>query len=112
MTLLESLDAFARRFNENDRLRQMNRDWNRTIAIDVQGVPNCALVIEDGHMRVLPEVPQARDIALRAAEPVLVGIFGGELGPTEPYLDGRLTVQGSQEDVLRLDFLSMLIWGE
>ncbi len=112
MTLIESLDAFASRFNANERLRQMNRDWNRTIAIDVEGEPRCALVLEDGHMRVEPGAPSARDIALGAAEPVLVDIFGGELGPTEPYLDGRLTVQGSQEDVLRLDFLSMLIWGE
>ena len=33
-----------------------------------------------------------------------------EFGPVQKYLRGEITVQGSQEDVMRLDAISAVIW--
>jgi hypothetical protein len=41
-----------------------------------------------------------------------VDLFSGRITPTEPYLNGTLRVLGSEEDVMRLDFISLMIWGE
>jgi hypothetical protein len=39
-------------------------------------------------------------------------MFFGDITPTEPYLNGSLKILGSEDDITRLDFISLLIWGE
>jgi hypothetical protein len=39
-------------------------------------------------------------------------VFSGQMTPTEPYNAGDLLVKGHQDDIMRLDILSLLIWGE
>lgn len=109
-----SLDLFRDKVNQNARLRQMMRDWDREIAVvagDLQDAP-ASIEMRGGEMDWRPEPARSPQIVLTAPSAVLIGIFRGVETPTEPYLDGRLTVRGSQEDILRLDFLSLMIWGE
>ncbi len=110
--LRETVDAFAARVNRDDRLRKMVADWDRTIAL-VATDESVAAGFQVLAGRVLPlgEAPMGADVLLRADAATLIGVFRGDLSPTEPYVDGTLQVQGSQEDVLRLDFLSLMIWG-
>ena len=37
-------------------------------------------------------------------------MFWGDLNPVQKYLRGEITVKGSQEDVMRLDAISYVIW--
>lgn len=37
-------------------------------------------------------------------------MFWGDLNPVAKYLRGEIAVQGSQEDVMRLDAISSVIW--
>lgn len=112
--LFAALDQFRDKVNANGRLRQMNRDWNRDIDVVVRDQPDvhAAIRMREGQMEWLPEESESPDIVLTAPESVLIDIFSGRSTPTEPYLDGSLTLRGSQEDVLRLDFVSLMIWGE
>ncbi len=112
--LFAALDLFREKVNENARLRQMNRDWNRDIAVVVKDLPgvDAAISMREGQMDWRPEAASDPNIVLTAPADVLIGIFRGESTPTEPYLDGSLTLRGSQEDVLRLDFVSLMLWGE
>lgn len=110
--LSDALSEFADQINRDERLRQMIRDWNRwlrCVALDTGS--SAGLRVQDAEVHVV-DPPSEEDILLEGAEELLVGMFKGEVSPTEPYLDGRLRVKGSQEDVLRLDFLSLMIWGD
>jgi putative sterol carrier protein len=109
--LMAALEHFAARVNGDARLRKMIADWERTIALEGSDGAGGGLRVSGGRVEVV-DLPAEPDIRLRAASDILEGMFRGELSPTEPYVDGSLQVQGSQEDVLRLDFLSLMIWGE
>jgi hypothetical protein len=37
-------------------------------------------------------------------------MFWGDLNPVQKYLRGEIAVKGSQEDVMRLDAISYVIW--
>jgi len=37
-------------------------------------------------------------------------MFWGDLNPVQKYLRGEIKVKGSQEDVMRLDAISYVIW--
>lgn len=109
-----ALDQFREKVNQNARLRQMMRDWDREIEVvarDLADAP-ASITMRAGEMDWRPQPASTPQIVLTAPSQVLIGIFRGDETPTEPYLDGRLTVRGSQEDVLRLDFISLMIWGE
>lgn len=110
--LEENLMRFVARFNQNPRFQEMNRDWDRHIVVAAQEGGAYRLQLRDGVMSLDPEGTEPADIALTAPREVLSAIFDGRLSPTEPYMDGDLQVRGSQEDMLRLDVLTLLIWGD
>jgi putative sterol carrier protein len=109
--LREALIAFAARINADPRLRKMVADWERAIALETTEGAGVGMLVRGGEVLV-SDLPPAPDIRLSAPGSVLCAVFSGRMSPTEPYVDGSLRVEGSQEDVLRLDFLSLMIWGE
>jgi putative sterol carrier protein len=109
--LREALGEFAGRINQDPKLRKMVADWERAIALEATDGGGAGILVRAGEVTVT-DLPDTPDIRLRASGDILHAVFSGALSPTEPYVDGSLRVEGSQEDVLRLDFLSLMIWGE
>jgi putative sterol carrier protein len=110
--LSEALAVFAQRVNADGRLKQMNRDWNRTInLVPDDSADSAHLIYQSAEMTVASGLSELADIVLMAPEKILREIFLGQSSPTEPYLAGALRIKGSQEDMMRLDVLSLLIWG-
>lgn len=109
--LLEALQGFCGKANAHEELRKANRDWSRGIGIATREGERAFLQVERGAVRLAAEgiVP---DIWLEAPREVLVALFSGDITPTEPYLDGRLVLRGGADDLMRLDFISLMIWGE
>lgn len=113
MSVLSVLGEFAQSCNRNERLRTMNRDWTRTVAIlsDDTGTRHW-LASEAGEITVGEgDPPRSPDLEVRAPENILRAIFSGEMTPTEPYNAGDLLVRGSQDDLMRLDIITLLVWG-
>ncbi|MCY0881133.1 MAG: SCP2 sterol-binding domain-containing protein [Firmicutes bacterium] len=113
VSLGEVLEQFARACNANARLQAMNKDWNRVIhitAVDTQ--KTYGLTSQNGQIAATGEAVGAPDLEIEADAAVLQAVFSGKLAPVEPYNAGDLIVHGSSEDLLRLDILTMLIWGE
>ncbi|MDA8065501.1 MAG: SCP2 sterol-binding domain-containing protein [Thermaerobacter sp.] len=111
--LVHSLRSFRENCNANLQLKAMNRDWNRVIHVRVTDFTSeHTIVMREGHMEVQEGAPECADMIVSGPGGVLVDVFGGGVSPTEPYLAGELQVRGSQEDILRLDFISLMIWGE
>ncbi|HDP81438.1 MAG TPA: sterol carrier protein, partial [Spirochaetes bacterium] len=50
------------------------------------------------------------DIIVTASSEDLCDMFWGDLNPSQKYLDGLIKVKATQEDVVRLDAITMIIW--
>ncbi|MCR4420309.1 MAG: SCP2 sterol-binding domain-containing protein [Clostridia bacterium] len=111
----ECLADFRDRCNADPQLRRLLLDWDRDILVQATDADSSyVLTVRDGTVYLdhrggevgRPDVTVSAEIAL------LVELFSGRITPTEPYLNGTLKVLGTEEDVMRLDFISLMIWGE
>lgn len=107
----DSLESFAQSCNENDRLRAMNKDWNRTIQIQASDLGrDFTMVTDAGTVQVKDGRPAAADMVILSTAEILTQVFYGEVSPNEPYNAGTLRVQGKESDVLHLDFITAMLW--
>jgi putative sterol carrier protein len=112
--VLEAMKEYSSLSNGNARLRKMNRDWNKVIQFHAKDIN------QDFTMKVVAgEVteyragsPDTPDIIVTATSEIFCDMFWGDLNPTQKYLTGELQVKGSQEDIMRLDAISAVIWPE
>lgn len=110
--IAKSLEAFCEGYNKNQRLRQMNRDWNRVVLVQADDSTDAfTLLLAGEELSFSHGAPEAPDLKVVAAGDILTDLFWGDISPTEPYMDGTLKIFGSEEDVVRLDIISLLIWG-
>lgn len=107
------LEEFAEECNRNERLRKMNRDWSRLLQLDATDTGATYWIRSDqGLLTAGLGVVQGVDLKISAGENVLRDVFSGVITPTEPYNAGDLLVKGHQDDLMRLDIITLLIWGE
>jgi putative sterol carrier protein len=111
--LARALDAFVDRFQAEPRLKAMTAGWDRTIAIEPTDLAAPFwLRVEGGTLRRLPGPPAVPpEITMRAASDLLRAVFAGETSPTEPYMSGELRLIASEADVMRLDVITLMVWG-
>ncbi|MBE3589900.1 MAG: SCP2 sterol-binding domain-containing protein [Firmicutes bacterium] len=112
--LYDALRDFAERYAAEPRLKVMNRDWNRVIHVAPTDLEDAdfTLTLKDGVLTLQRGAPQAAQLVVRADSETLTDLFYGDISPTEPYMDGRLRVEASEEDTMRLDVITLMIWGE
>ncbi len=109
--LYDSLESFARSCNENERLMAMIKDWNRTMHIHATDLgAEATLVTQDGMMSAAKGAPAAADLALKSTAEILSQIFYGEVSPNDPYNAGTLRIEGPEADIVRLDFVTAMLW--
>lgn len=108
-----SLEAFAGGYNANERLKIMNRDWDRVIQVlttDIQSAHT--LELKNGELTFREGGTDNPDLTVLSDSEILADMFYGDITPTEPYMNGTLRIMGSEDDIIRLDFISLMIWGE
>jgi hypothetical protein len=112
--LRAALADFARRFAAEPRLKQMTQGWDRTIEVRASdlGVTE-RLRVEGGELTLLDggDAPPA-EIVMEAAGELLRDLFLGRISPTDPYMSGDLVLRASEQDVMRIDVITLMIWGE
>ncbi len=109
----EALRDFMRSFNSNDRLRLMNKDWNRVVlvkATDVESVHTW--ILKNGTLTLHEGLTADPDLTIISDSETLADIFYGDVTPIEPYNNGTLRIIGTEDDITRLDFICLMIWGE
>jgi len=110
--MAEVLERFATQFNSVPELPRMAAGWNRDLVIRARDAGWAhGLRVEAGRMGLCAPAAAAQ-IALEGPADVLAAIFRGELSPTEPYLDGTIAVRSSEEDMMKLDVFTLMVWGE
>lgn len=113
--VMEALAEYTKLSNSNARLRKMNRDWSKVVEFHAKDIQlEIVMKVEAG------EIIETRtgkstsppDIIITATSEIFCDMFWGDLNPTQKYLTGELQVKGSQEDIMRLDAISAVIWPE
>ena len=113
MTFMGVLQQFIGECNQDERLREMNRDWTRRIQfISEDSDERHYILCEEGFLSADRGELANPDMEIRATEDILKAVFSGQMTPTEPYNAGDLMVRGHQDDLMRLDIITLLIWGE
>jgi putative sterol carrier protein len=110
--LTEALADYTVSCNDNVRLRKMQRDWSRTLHFICSdtGV-TFSMEVDHGEILSTPEGHVGTpDIVVTTDSETFCDMFWGDLNPVQKYLRGEIKVKGSQEDVMRLDAISYVIW--
>ncbi|TYO96145.1 SCP2 sterol-binding domain-containing protein [Desulfallas thermosapovorans] len=110
-----SLQAFNEGYQKNKKLKIMNKDWNRVILIEASDIKSQhTLTLQNGELSITEGGPknQNADLVVTSDSETLADLFYGDITPTEPYMNGTLVIKGSEDDIVRLDFISLMIWGE
>ena len=50
------------------------------------------------------------DVVIECDSETMCDMFWGDINPTQKYLRGEIKVKGSQEDVMRIDAITAIIW--
>jgi putative sterol carrier protein len=91
----------------------MNRDWDRVVVIKATDVDSLhTLILKEGVVSLKEGALNSPDLTVISDSETLADIFYGDMTPTEPYNNGTLRIMGSEDDIIRLDFISLMIWGE
>lgn len=111
--ITESLQVFKDSYNSNERLKIMNRDWNRVVVVQATDIVSLhTLTVRDGVVSMKEGAAENPDLTVISDSETLADIFYGDVTPTEPYNNGILRIIGQEDDIIRLDFISLMIWGE
>ncbi len=110
--ILGALADYQVQCNNNKRLRRMQRDWSRLLHfvaedtgdVFTMNVVKGEIISNEAGAKGTP------DIIVTTHSENLCDMFWGDLNPSQKYLDGEIKVKASQEDVVRLDAITMIIW--
>jgi putative sterol carrier protein len=110
--ILEALADYQLQCNDNKRLRKMQRDWSKLLhfAADDTGDTFTMDVVKGEIVSYKAGAEGQPDIIVSAKSEDLCDMFWGDLNPSQKYLQGEIRVKASQEDVVRLDAITMIIW--
>jgi hypothetical protein len=107
VSLLESLMGFAVEYHARPELVAEQRGWSRTISLLAEDSGEAAGVrVDDGRIVELYDDGRTSDVTIRSHSSTLREILELKRSANEPYLFGELTVQGSEADFLRLDYIT------
>ncbi len=109
----EICEAFAdwrTRSNDNPRLTKMIKGWDRVVhfsASDTGDTFTMRVERQVLHELVVGHVDQP-DVIVTGTSEDFCDMFWGDLNPSEKYMAGEITLAGSQQDVMRIDAISMV----
>jgi hypothetical protein len=112
--LAETLRQFRDTVNADTRLRTTLKGWEPVIVVEATetGWKQCLVVRDCQIADIRAEGAQgAHTVHLLAEEAVLNAVFSGSLNPTEAFLNGDLQIFADDKDQVKLDVISLMLWG-
>lgn len=113
-SLLQALEHFKNQTNGHPRMASLIKGWEPTIVVEASDsgttryLPVRACRIET----VLSECREGTHLVhLRANEDVLTAVFEGRTNPASVFLDGTLEIFANDKDHVKLDAISLVLWG-
>ena len=110
--ILEALADYQVQCNENKRLRKMQRDWSKLLHFVAEDTGDTFTmnVVKGEIVSFEAGTNGTPDIIVTTTSENFCDMFWGDLNPSQKYLQGEIRVKASQEDVVRLDAITMIIW--
>jgi putative sterol carrier protein len=112
--IMEALEDFKEQCNNNKRLRRMQRDWSKVLHYEASDTGDSfTMNVMEGEIVKNETGKQGTpDVVIETDSETLCDMFWGDVNPTQKYLKGEIKVRGSQEDVMRIDAITAVIWPE
>lgn len=114
-TLAACLTEFQKTFNENTRVKKLIKNWKRSIIVDATDTGAVmTMVIDDLMMNDVKEGAHPDEdypIHLQGSQETLIKIFSGDYNPAHALIDGALAVFSNEKDKVKLEAITMVIWG-
>jgi hypothetical protein len=111
--LEKCLLEFAQMCNSNTDIPRLLKNWDRYVHVKPhQSTELFTLDVAAGGVKgVLPgELQGRKTITVSAASDVLIEVFSGRLNPAEALISSGLEVYGAEEDVMKLDAITLVLW--
>lgn len=117
------LERFRELANDNPRVLRLIEGWQPLIRIAPNDEATAYAARVDGAIdpwrTITTEVTatdaetpdDTRQITLCASAAVLAQVFSGDLNPARAHLDGTLQVFADDRDQVKLDAISLILWG-
>ncbi len=112
--ILNGLYDFQSQCNGNKRLRRMQRDWTKVIHYSATDTGDAfTTTVVAGEITGIKEGKEGTpDVMVETDSETLCDMFWGDINPTQKYMRGEIKVKASQEDVMRIDAITAVIWPE
>lgn len=111
--LREALDDYIAQAQKSERVLRALRNWNCVIYIEANDIDaGFTMIVCDGTTSIHDGVHETPDLIVRSSSEDLTDIFWCDQNPASNYMQGVIKVQGSQENIMRLDAMSLLIFLE
>lgn len=112
-TVDELVEAFAdwrARSNDNPRLAKMVKGWDRVIHFTASDIEQgfTMRVVDQRLSELVVGYQDQPDVIVTGSSEDFCDMFWGDLNPSEKYMSGEITLAGSQQDVMRIDAISMV----
>ena len=114
MNLQSHLKSFSEKVNKTKQLRVLLKKWSPEIIVksdnsnELYSLEVYESIIKDIHTK---EQNHDHVIRLEANSEVLEEIFSGQRNPARASVDGLLKIYGSNKDEVKLDAISLILWG-
>jgi putative sterol carrier protein len=110
--LREALDDYVAQANANPRVQKMLRGWScvmHIVPVDVEAP--FTVIVRDGNAEPVREgLHDVPDLILEGTSENFADVFWGDANPAGQYMNAAIKVRGSNEDVMRLDAMAMLVY--
>lgn len=111
--LREALDDYIVQAQKSQRVTRSLRNWNCNVyfeATDIQAA--FTMTIKDGQTTIHDGQYEQPDLIVRGSSEDLANIFWCDANPASNYMQGAVKIQGSQDNVMRLDAMALLVYME
>lgn len=111
--LREALDDYVTQAQKSERVTRSLRNWNCNVYVEANDVQAAfTMVIKDSKSTIYDGQYEQPDLIVRGSSEDLVNIFWCDANPASNYMQGAVKIQGSQDNVMRLDAMALLIYIE
>lgn len=114
--MLEVLERFSRRANENADVRRIVGAWTVDLVLAASDRDErWVLAVRDGRIVTVQRDAgvegECRQVEVTGTRAVLESLFSGALNPVRAATRGDLEIFGDMSDQTRLDAVALILWG-
>ena len=111
--LREALDDYVMQASKSQRIQQSLKGWNCVIYIEATDIgASYTMTVQGGPATVADGSTTLPDLIVRGSSEDLANIFWCDENPASNYMQGAIKIQGSSENTMRLDAMSLMIYLE